>query len=173
MSHRRIKWNRPAEGFVCLNVDGSLLGSSNSAGYGGLLRNRDGEFVWGFYGAAPLQNILFVEILAILNGLKLCWDRGFRKVLCCSDSLLSVNLIKHGLTVHHRFANEISCIRKLLNNVWEVNLTHTLREGNACADVLAKMGANSDSPLVIIDTAPLEVVRPLWDDAWGVEFIQE
>jgi ribonuclease HI len=161
MSHRRIKWNRPAEGFVCLNVDGSLLGSSNSAGYGGLLRNRDGEFVWGFY------------ILAILNGLKLCWDRGFRKVLCCSDSLLSVNLIKHGVTVHHRFANEISCIRKLLNNAWEVNLTHTLREGNACADVLAKMGANSDSPLVIIDTAPLEVVRPLWDDAWGVEFIRE
>jgi ribonuclease HI len=139
----------------------------------GLLRNQDGEFIWGFYGAAPLQNILFAEILAILHGLKLCWERGFRKVLCCSDSLLSVNLIKQGVTVHHRFANEISCIRKLLNNAWEVNLTHTLREGNACADVLAKLGANSDSSLVIIDTAPSDLARPLWDDAWGVEFIRE
>ncbi|GAU48967.1 hypothetical protein TSUD_188140 [Trifolium subterraneum] len=40
-NHRLVTWSRPVEGFVCLNVDGSLLGSSNTAGYGGLLRNRD------------------------------------------------------------------------------------------------------------------------------------
>ncbi|MCI46434.1 ribonuclease H protein, partial [Trifolium medium] len=88
-----------------------------------------------------MQNILFAEIMTIWYGLELCWERGFRKVLCCSDSLLSVNLIKEGVTAHHRLANEICCIRKLLANDWEVILTHTLREGNACADVLAKLGA--------------------------------
>ncbi|CAJ2636522.1 unnamed protein product [Trifolium pratense] len=111
--------------------------------------------------------------MAIWYGLKLCWERGFRKVLCCSDSLLSVNLIKEGVTAHHRLANEICCFRKLLANDWEVILTHTLREGNACADVLAKLGANSDSPLVNVPTPPRDLVKPLWDDAWGVEFIRE
>jgi ribonuclease HI len=172
-NHRRVKWCRPAEGVVCLNVDGSLLGSVNTAGYGGLLRNKDGDFICGFYGVAAIPNILFAEIMAIWHGLELCWERGFRKVLCYSDSLLSVNLIKEGVTPHHRFANEIHRIKKLLARDWEVTISHTLREGNVCADVLAKLGASSDSVLVNISTPPSELVRPLWDDAWGVEFIRE
>jgi hypothetical protein len=47
---RHISWSRPAEGTVCLNVDGSLLGSVNTAGFGGLLRDNAGDFLGGFYG---------------------------------------------------------------------------------------------------------------------------
>jgi hypothetical protein len=65
LSHRRVKWSRPAEGFVCLNVVGSMLGSNNTAGYGGLLRNRDGDFIWGFYGVAAFPNFLLAEIMTI------------------------------------------------------------------------------------------------------------
>jgi hypothetical protein len=43
-------------------VDGSLLDSANTAGYGGLLQNNNGEFLWGFYGVATIQSILFAEI---------------------------------------------------------------------------------------------------------------
>ncbi|MCI66279.1 ribonuclease H, partial [Trifolium medium] len=74
-------------------------------------------------------------------------------------------------SAHHRFANEILCIRTLLSNDWEVTLSHTLREGNACADVLAKLGASLDSSLVNVSTSPSELVRPLWNGAWDVEFI--
>jgi hypothetical protein len=34
---------------------------------------------------------------------------------------------------------------------------HTLQEGNACADVLAKMGALSDSPLVKLSLPPTDL----------------
>jgi ribonuclease HI len=142
---RLVTWSRPEEGTCCLNVDGSLLGSTNTAGYGGLLRNNNGDFLCGFYGMAAVRNILFVEIMAVLHGLQLCWDNGYRKVICFSDSLQSVNLIRDGVSAHHRFANEIQCIRNLLANEWEVVISHTLREGNACADVQAKMGALSTS----------------------------
>jgi hypothetical protein len=37
---RSVAWSRPVEGTVCLNVDGSLLGLTNTAGYGGLLHNN-------------------------------------------------------------------------------------------------------------------------------------
>ncbi|MCI32664.1 ribonuclease H, partial [Trifolium medium] len=53
-------------------------------------------------------------LMAVLHGLNLCWDSGYRKIVCCSDPLLSVNLIKEGVTIHHRFANEVHCIRQLL-----------------------------------------------------------
>jgi hypothetical protein len=56
---RLVTWSRPEEGTVCLNVDGSLLVSANTAGYGGLLRNNNGDFLWGFYGVAAVQSILF------------------------------------------------------------------------------------------------------------------
>jgi hypothetical protein len=52
-------------------------------------------------------------------------------------------------------------------------INHTLREGNACADVMAKMGALSASHLVKIDTPPQELLRPLSADARGVVFIRE
>ncbi|PNX81909.1 hypothetical protein L195_g037934, partial [Trifolium pratense] len=90
-------------------------------GYGGLLRDNHGDFIWGYYGAATVENILF-------------------------------NLIRQGVTAHHCFANEIHSIRRMLENDWEVVITHTLREGNACADVLAKMDAIWNSPLVKIST---------------------
>jgi ribonuclease HI len=91
-NRRMVAWSRPDEGTVCLNVDGSLLGSANTTGYGGLLRNNKGELLWGFYGVAAIQRILFAEIMVVLHGLQLCWDNGYRKVICFSDSLQSVNL---------------------------------------------------------------------------------
>jgi hypothetical protein len=50
---------------------------------------------------------------------------------------------------------------------------HTLREGNTCAYVLAKMGAQSDVPLVSFHTPPMELASPLLADVQGVAFVRE
>jgi hypothetical protein len=34
-------------------------------------------------------------------------------------------------------------IQELLSRDWQVELVHTIREGNACVDYLAKIGASS------------------------------
>jgi hypothetical protein len=44
---RLVTWFRPMAGTVCLNVDGSLLGTTNTTGYGGFLRNDNGDFILG------------------------------------------------------------------------------------------------------------------------------
>ncbi|XP_045831415.1 uncharacterized protein LOC123922770 [Trifolium pratense] len=170
---RLVAWSRPTEGTMCLNVDGSLLGTTNTAGYGGLLCNNNGDFILGFYGVATVQSILFAELMAVLHGLQICWENGFRRIICFSDSLQAVNLIREGVSAHHRFANEIFSIRQLVDKDWDVVLEHTLREGNACADVLAKMGARSNLPLVKITSPPSELSMPLLADAQGVVFIRE
>ncbi|PNX69427.1 hypothetical protein L195_g056709 [Trifolium pratense] len=58
-----VTWARPMEGTICLNVDGSLLDSLNSAGYGGLLRNHNGEFMSGFYGRLIVYQIRFRRLI--------------------------------------------------------------------------------------------------------------
>jgi hypothetical protein len=85
-----------------------------------------------------------------------------------------IGLIRDGVSPYHKFAspyhkfaNEIQSIRHLLN------IEHTFRKGNACADVLAKMGVSATSPLVIIDYPPPELSNALRADAWGVVFTRE
>ncbi|PNX57971.1 ribonuclease H [Trifolium pratense] len=117
-----------------------MLGSPQSAGFGGLIRNIDETFLGGFYGVVIHASILYTEIIALLHGLELCWDIGFRSVICFSDSLQTVTLVKTGVSPYHQFANEIISIRQLLDRDWTVVVDHTLREGKACADILTKMG---------------------------------
>ncbi|MCI55019.1 ribonuclease H, partial [Trifolium medium] len=54
-----------------------------------------------------------------------------------------------------------------------VVIDHILREGNACADVLAKLEASSNSPMVVLESSPPELSSFLGADAWGVVFIRE
>ncbi|MCI22617.1 ribonuclease H protein, partial [Trifolium medium] len=114
-SQNLVAWSRPSEGTVCLNVDGSLLGSPQSVGFSGLICNNDETFLGGFYGVATHASILYAEIMTLLHGLELCWDKGFRSVICFSDSLQTVTLVKNGVSPYHRFANEIISIHQLLD----------------------------------------------------------
>jgi ribonuclease HI len=158
---------------ICLNVDGSLLGSLNSVGYGGLMRNHNIEFISRFYGTTSIKSILFAEIMVVLHGLTICSENGYRKINCLSDSLHAVNLIRSGVSHHHRFANKILSIRLFITRDWEVVLSYTLREGNSCADVLAKMGAITNTPLVVTSTPSRTLAKPLFEDANGVIFTRE
>ncbi|KAK2370649.1 hypothetical protein QL285_083681 [Trifolium repens] len=115
VDHQLVSWSCPNEGTICLNVDGSMLGSLQTAGFGGLLRNNFGAFLKGFYGTASQPSVLYAELMAILHGLELCWDNGYRNVTCYSDSLRLVTLIKTGVSHHHHFANEIQRVRQLLS----------------------------------------------------------
>ncbi|PNX92818.1 ribonuclease H [Trifolium pratense] len=125
----------PNKGTVCLNVDGSMSGSTQSAGFGGLIRNNFGAFLKHFYG-----------------------ERLPKYIACYSDSLQTVALIRDGVSPFHKFANEIQSIRHMLSREWNVVIEHTFREGHACADVLAKMGASATSPLVVLEEPPVRLL---------------
>ncbi|XP_057420427.1 uncharacterized protein LOC130714518 [Lotus japonicus] len=74
----------------------------------------------------------------------MAWQLGHRQVVCYSDSLLAVTLIQEPPSHFHEFAVLINNICDLLRKDWVVRIEHVLREGNACADFLAKAGVNQD-----------------------------
>lgn len=135
------------------------------------MRDHYGSFVHGFYGSVGVSDIMHAELMAIFHGVSLCWRLGFKKVTCCSDSLHIIQLIKDGGPNYHR--NVIAAIRKLVSREWDFQIVHTLREGNYCADFLAKFGARSNASLVTMD-APLEGMGTLlMADAMGVTFLRQ
>jgi len=54
---------------------------------------------------------------------------------------------------------------------WTISLHHTLREGNACANVRTKSGAINIDPLFVLQEPP-SLPLALLVDALGVSFVR-
>lgn len=69
-----IAWTKPLEGEVVLNVDvdGSAITNPGVAGFGGLVRNSAGDFLFGFHGNVGWSHIAHADqVLALLHGIRL------------------------------------------------------------------------------------------------------
>jgi hypothetical protein len=73
---------------------------------------------------------------------------------------------------YHVYAVLIQDIKKLLSQS-NTTICHTLREGNNCADFLAKFGASSDSDLTIHASPPEGLSDILRSDVAGTFFLRE
>nr|KYP45820.1 hypothetical protein KK1_032638 [Cajanus cajan] len=94
-----------AEGLqTSLHVDASFNTTSGYASIGGLARDSNGRWLWWFYGAVEVVNALQVELLAILHGLRIAWNKCTQSVLCVSNSTVTVELITHDIQSTNRFA---------------------------------------------------------------------
>jgi len=78
---REVCWQHGDNDTLVLNVDGSALTNPGQAGYGGIVHNSGGKFLFGFYGSVGLSNILHAEIQALLTGITLCCEAGFKKIV--------------------------------------------------------------------------------------------
>ena len=114
---------------------------------------------------------LLLELLAVLHELSMAWDRGITKVLCSSDSLETILLRKRPLPTH-----QYVCLIKQINSIpsrpCDMNIEHTMHEGNQCADFLAKYGAQQNEKMNIWDTSPHNFESLLLANAMGVCFLR-
>lgn len=79
-----------------------------------------------------------------------------RNVIIESDSSIAVNLVNERAPENHPQRNFINDAKSLLTST-EATLNHIYREGNECADHLAKMGAEQDEILILIDGMPMSI----------------
>ena len=125
-----VRWQWPQEGMVKLNVDGNSRGNPGYAGFGGLLRNDNGQWIFGFHGSVGISDNLLPELMVICMCLRLVWARGFRRVLCETDSTEAVRLV-YASEVFHWYSAVVIEIKDWLSKDWEVSIKHVLREANA------------------------------------------
>lgn len=116
---RWTSWHRFRMLATILNVDGSSFGNPCRSGFGDVLRTSNGTWLCGFSSFFGISNNLHVELLGIMHGLKLTWERGHRNVICYSNSLHAINLIQAPLNVWHVYATIIRNVTNLLKSPLE------------------------------------------------------
>ncbi|CAN1745014.1 Protein DETOXIFICATION 42 [Linum perenne] len=85
-----IAWRPGNEGWSTLNTDGSRYTHSGSTAIGGLIRDDGGRFVRAFTANIGDCSITRAELSAIVQGLRLAWTIGIRKIIVQSDSQTAV-----------------------------------------------------------------------------------
>jgi len=169
---RFIQWNNNNHQCTILNVDGSCSGDHIRTDFGGILRNHSGSFIYALSGfISHSQDILFVELSTLYQGLILAINLNYEVVACYSNSLLTVNLIKEDLNHFHVYVVLIQNIKDLLSTR-NYYLHHSLREGNQCADFLTKLEASNDMVLTIHSHPPKGLIPLLQSDELGTLFLR-
>ena len=142
---KEIKWVHPEPHQVKFNSDGSLIGTTQRSGFGGLFRNHLGIWIRGFCGFFGNRSILFIELMGIKMGLIQTWAMGISTLVCESDSLEAVKLVcSTEVPVYHQYATLIADIKSLISRDWNVSISHVFRETNACADMLTHLGVDQN-----------------------------
>lgn len=77
-----VTWHPSKDCEIILNVDGSNFGKLGRSGCGGLLRTNEGQWLCGFSGNTGILNNLHAELLGLLSGLMLSWDKCYCTVKC-------------------------------------------------------------------------------------------
>lgn len=149
-TNRYIRWNNNNFSGAILNVDGSCHGSPIKTGFGGVLRTNAGIFLSGFSSCIPgSDDILLGDLSAIYHGLIMAKDLGYADLSCYSDSLACINLIYGPIERFHIYVVIIQDIKQMLQQI-NVTVSHTLREGNQCADYIARIMVFKQRNTIII-----------------------
>ncbi|EOY16691.1 Polynucleotidyl transferase, putative [Theobroma cacao] len=129
-----ISWKKPNKTFVKLSADGSARGQPGGAATGGIIRDDKGEWMLGFIHKIGITFSLNAELWALLQGLNLCWRRGFRKVQVESDSFLAIQKLLMESNTLEPNVHLLRNIKELLLWDWDYRIFYIPHEANQCVD---------------------------------------
>ena len=151
----------------------SCHGTPLRTGFGGVLRNNSGLFLASFFGFLPnSDDIMLAELSALYHDLVLAKDLGYTELVCYSDSLVCTNLLNGPIERYHVYVVLLRNIKQLLLQS-NITVSHTIREGNQCAYLMAKLEASFDDCLVLHDSPPAGLFDLLISDAAVTFNLQE
>ncbi|XP_028786067.1 uncharacterized protein LOC114741993 [Neltuma alba] len=102
-----------------------------------------------------------------MEGLKLCWELGFKKVEVESDdATLITELHRNGRISGYYLIS--SMIEELIMRDWEIKFMYVEREGNQVADLLANLSSKLACKKYVWIQPPVEVTEVLDRDALGI-----
>lgn len=90
-----VMWEKPEEGFVKINIDGSALSNPRRNGVGTIIRDHQGNFIHAI--ATPLGEGTNnkAETEAAIIGVQWCFDNGYAEVQLKVDLAILVNWINN------------------------------------------------------------------------------
>ena len=160
-----IAWSTPPAGWIKLNTDGALKPNVPSAGCGGLLRDSSGNRLTDFAKPLCVCSAFQAECWGIITDLQVAWDLGYRNLQVERDSKALVATIRSPYPSPNYL---VRMIQQKLDLLWEVEVLHTYREGNTCADWLANFSLSLAPGLFRMSFPPHQLRSLLLADGLAV-----
>ncbi|XP_027170444.1 uncharacterized protein LOC113770234 [Coffea eugenioides] len=125
---------------VKLNSDGCSRGNPGKSGGGGVIRDCAGRFLLGFSCFFGELTSLQAELKALLHGIRLALDRGYRELHIESDSLVLVQIVRGTVRCPWQLQSGLQELMEARRYIREIS--HCFREANRPADRLANVGVD-------------------------------
>lgn len=118
-------WPKPTSAEWVLSCDGSL--TPTRAGYGGLLRDSNGETIIGYAGLATVHHVLSLELHALLQGLLLVRNKNIDTIIVQMDSKVEVEIVKESCACPWRVLCVVRKIKYILSAFSYYHIDHVAR----------------------------------------------
>lgn len=143
-----------------INTDGGVNKVNGKCGFGGIIRDA-AHWLGRFYGKLEECTSLEAEIHAMFVA----------DTILETDSQIAFKMISEHNDTAYQMEALIGDVKALCNEL-KIKVQHTLREGNKCADFLAKLGASQELQFVyLVDPTP-DLIPFLLADEAGTSYIR-
>lgn len=148
------KWQKPPLGWVKCNFDVAHREGNNPSGLGWIVRNHAGTFLNSgngvFEGRTTVQE---AECSSLLWAIQCCWGLGYQRVIFEGNNLGVMQLLASE-NINLKLQSIIYTIKAWKNCFAGIQFSHKKRDGNRCADMLAKKALLSSEPFNIYHSCP-------------------
>lgn len=95
-----LTWEAPTERWIKLNSDEAISLHQSNAAIGGVIRDYNGQWLWGYSMSFGKETVFKVEAQAMLEGLLLAWDKLYHKIEVKCDNELLIEILLSGGGAH-------------------------------------------------------------------------
>jgi ribonuclease HI len=142
---KEVYWHPPLINWLKCNIDGASCGNPGNAACGGIFRNHEAEFVYGF--AEPLGDTTayIVELSGAIKATEIAYQIQWNNLWIESDSSCVVAAFQDrnnpvAWCLRNRWKNAL-----FMTSQMNFMVSHIYREGNQVADLLANHGLSLSS----------------------------
>nr|POF04308.1 putative ribonuclease h protein [Quercus suber] len=139
--------------------------SPGIVGGGGIISH--GDWINGFARSIGFTTSFVAEFWALRDGLRLCLNLGINAAEMEVDALSIVSLLANAAETNSEIASLVDDCRDMMKRIPQARIKHCYREGNKCADILARLGTNMEENFVVFDAPPLVIVSLLILANWA------
>lgn len=160
-----VKWLPPRPGCYKVNVDGAVFSKRKQVGIGVVIRDNLGEVVAALSKKMELPlGALEIEAKALEEGIQFASDVGVRDVIFEGDSMTIYNSVQGLSEPPSSVQNIVAGILRNVQSFRTFEFTHTRRQGNVPAHLLAQYAANVESYSAWLEECPSFMVHACEQD---------
>ena len=136
---KKVIWKPPDAGLSKTNFDGAIFEDLGAAGIGAVVRNSSGEVLATLSEIIPLpSSIVALEAIAARRAVLFVRELGFSGTILEGDSREAILAIKKQSFQHPVVGHLVKDIVSSVNMFQYYSFSHTRRQGNVLAHVLAR-----------------------------------